>query len=324
MKEVFLLGAGFSKAVHSSMPDLKELSSKVRERCENRGNKLPPPLPDLENNIELWLTYLSQSQPWLTEYYNLQNRALFLHMTEIIRQVLNETTREAVAQDCPEWLYSLIKWWHKNTSSVITFNYDTLIERVVLNALKDVGIGTQDIYPVSFTNIMSRRFPIVGDTQKDSFRLFKLHGSVNWYYSGAPSFHGEVLYYGSISPWGEVSEWENQSISEASDKVPLIVPPTSEKTTYFQHETLRQIWLKASASLSAATHVYCIGYSLPVTDLGIRFFLQHGRPQEKISLVIVNKDSEVVEHYQKLLGNSYNIDGKYAATGIEGLVKDLN
>lgn len=321
MKEVFILGAGFSKAVHSSMPDLKELSSKVREKIENRGNKLPPPLPDFENNIELWLTYLSQSQPWLKEYYNLQNRALFLHMTEIVAEILNNATKETVSQDCPNWLCSLIKFWDKNKSSVITFNYDTLIER----AASKIEISKESIYPVPFTDIMRERAFRLGSDTKDSFKLFKLHGSVNWYYSGSASFNGEVLYSGDISSWGEQgNELELLSMSAASDKVPLIVPPTTEKATYFQHETLRQIWLKASASLSAATQIYCIGYSLPITDLGIRLFLQHSRPNEKTSLIIVNKDSKVVEHYQKLLGNSYNIDGTYAATGIEGLVKDLN
>ena len=92
MRDVFILGAGFSKAVNPSMPLLKELSAKVRVQC---GEPLPPPLSELGDNIELWMTYLSQSQPWLKEYHNLKNRALFLRMTEIIGEILNHATSEA-------------------------------------------------------------------------------------------------------------------------------------------------------------------------------------------------------------------------------------
>jgi len=315
------LGAGFSKAVHDSMPNLKELSIKVKEKCTGVFS-LPPPVLDLGDDIELWLTYLSQPQPWLKETDNLQNRAIFLHMTEVIGQVLDETTKEAVGQNCPEWLCSLVKYWNAHKSSIITLNYDTLIERV---AGKN-GIATQNIYPVGFTDVRRNQlFPCA--TLQDSFKLFKLHGSVNWHYSGAASFYGEVLYVSYVAGWGPLSDdAENQLRVAASDKVPLIVPPTSEKISYFQHETLRQIWHRASEVLKAATCVYCIGYSLPTTDLGIRFFLIHGKPNGKIPLSIVNIKNEnidVAKHYQDLLDNSYNIDGKYATTGVEAFVEDL-
>lgn len=310
MPDVFILGAGFSKAVHSSMPLLTELSVKVREQLERDG-KLPPPLLNLGDNVELWLTYLSQPQPWLKEYDNLQNRALFLRMTETIGKVLHTSTIETVSRGCPDWLRDLVQRWDNDKSSVITFNYDTLIERAALT----FDIVPQHIYPVPLTSV--RRVPEWGSDPKKSFRLFKLHGSANWYYSGAESFYGEVLYYGHVAPWGEASnEVERESTLAASDKVSLVVPPTTEKVRYFQHETLRQIWCKASEALSAAAHIYCVGYSLPLTDLGIRFFLQHSRPMQKVSFQIVNKDQTLVEHYKKLLGNSYNIDGQYSTTGV--------
>lgn len=320
MPEVFVLGAGFSKAVHDSMPLLEELSLQIRHRVTD----LPPPLLDLGDNIELWLTYLSQPQPWLKEYYNLQNRAQFLRITELIGEILNERMVHAVSQDGPGWIHQLVNSWHEKRATVITLNYDTIIERAAVKA----GIDVCTIYPVTLADV--RRASSWGVEEIESFRLFKLHGSVNWYYSGAASFHGEVLYYGVVAPWGQSNdEGERQCTLAASDKVPLIVPPTTEKIGYFQHETLRQVWLKASQALSAATCVYCVGYSLPFTDLGIRFFLQHSRPNEKVPLFIVNKTKnvnetkDVVERYQQLLSSSYEIKGDYAATGAEGLLDAL-
>ncbi len=318
MKHVFIVGAGFSKAVHSEMPDLKELSTRVRGKCSGTF-ALPPPLMRLGDNIELWLTYLSQDQPWLKEYYNLQNRATFLHMAEVIGQVLDSTTRDAVGNDCPDWLLMLIKWWNTNKSDVITLNYDTLIER----AAETQEIDIRNMYPTPLTDIRRAGGILAPDDSLNWFRLYKLHGSVNWYYSGAASFRGEVLYLSPVARWGSSLGIENEWKWAASDKVPFIVPPTTEKATYFQHETVRLIWQKASAALGAASQVCCIGYGLPETDLGIRFFLSHSNPGSKVPLLVVNKDRSVVKRYHDLLGSSYDIDDTYADAGAEAFVKQF-
>ena len=54
MGDVFFLGAGFSKAISDEMPLLKELSTTIRQS----GIDLPSPLPLLNDNLELWLSYL--------------------------------------------------------------------------------------------------------------------------------------------------------------------------------------------------------------------------------------------------------------------------
>ncbi len=59
MNDVFILGAGFSKAIHSGMPTLADLTDEVARRLRGSECSLPQPLMDLENNIELWITYLS-------------------------------------------------------------------------------------------------------------------------------------------------------------------------------------------------------------------------------------------------------------------------
>ena len=68
---VFILGAGFSKAANNVMPTLGDLSTAIRERI---GKTLPKPLEELGNEVELWMTCLSQVQPWFKDYHNLENR----------------------------------------------------------------------------------------------------------------------------------------------------------------------------------------------------------------------------------------------------------
>ncbi len=65
MGDVFLLGAGFSRAISKSLklsaydalPLLRELSSAIRQRVELPANVLA-----LGDNLALWLTYLSRPQ----------------------------------------------------------------------------------------------------------------------------------------------------------------------------------------------------------------------------------------------------------------------
>ena len=108
MPDVFLLGAGFSKAVSNHMPDLREMSEILRGRID-----YPPRVESLTSNVEHVMTYLSQSQPWLAEPDNLENRATFLRVTREIGSLLEERTRKAVKQSCPEFLKALVNYWHR-------------------------------------------------------------------------------------------------------------------------------------------------------------------------------------------------------------------
>ena len=111
MTEVFLLGAGFSKAISKHMPILAELSKKVQSRTSPTANS---PIWDMfKDDLEMWLTYLSQSHPWISESENLRNRALFLDLSRSIADELEECENLATQDFPPDWLSSLIKWWHE-------------------------------------------------------------------------------------------------------------------------------------------------------------------------------------------------------------------
>ena len=97
--------------------------------------------------------------------------------------------------------------------------------------------------------------------------------------------------------------------------------PTSEKIGYFSHESIRQLWQQASLALQAATEVYCVGYALPPTDLGIRFFLQYSRPNAEVPLFVVNRAGDVVSRFNCFLGNAYSIQDKFGESGVENFVK---
>ena len=160
MSDVFLLGVGFSKAVSDGMPLLQELSSQIRGRLSD----LPESLSTVGDNIEIWLSYLSQPHPWLRESENLRNRALALEITEEIEKVLDEKEQLVVQDECPSWLLTLTQHWYETQAEVISFNYDTLVERaagkISTGKGQDSHLWTEHLYPVKFT-LSTRRDAVV-------------------------------------------------------------------------------------------------------------------------------------------------------------------
>ena len=306
MSAVFLLGAGFSKAVSTQMPDMKEMSEFLKGRFSH-----VPAIEHLADNVEHLMTYLSQSQPWLAEPDNLENRAAFLRLTREIGTILEEQTSEAVKEPCPQFLNTLVDYWHKVQATVITCNYDTLIERAVQHVETKPGsyLAPDNISPIPMPD-PRRGSMIFGADQNPSFTLLKLHGSVNWYYSGASTYFGETIYRVRATKWGADNKNEMEAREAASDKARMIVPPTTEKVGYFQHEAIRLLWSKAGEALATANQLFCIGYSLPETDLSMRFFLKSLLPNETV-LSIVNIDAGLSDHYQRLLGDKLKIDDRY-------------
>ncbi len=61
--DVFILGAGFSKAISRIMPTLDELGQKIRQ--ESRGQDGPGyDMAKWCNNVELWMTDMLHAQPF--------------------------------------------------------------------------------------------------------------------------------------------------------------------------------------------------------------------------------------------------------------------
>ena len=310
MGDVFILGAGFSKAINVAMPTMKELSEEVITKLESSPFPIQDTLYAMGKNVELWMTYLSQQQPWLNEEHHHRNLALAADILAAdirrhICDVIITRTKTSIESPIPEWLTSLINQWHSQRAFVITLNYDTLVERaahkVPINGKE--GVLAESLYPPYFSNIQSRSGEAMwSELKTDTFSYFKLHGSTNLYYSGRHSFYGETIFLSKAPPWGtEYSEYESRSRMISGDKEVLIIPPVTDKLTYFNNETVRRLWREASEALHAASRVIVIGYSLPPPDLGMTFFLQHSQPSENTAVYVVDEDSKVVSHYEKVL-----------------------
>lgn len=241
----------------------------------------------LSPDFELLMTYLASDHPWLSESQNLTNRARFLALAHNIALVILDCQNEAVSVECPPWLPPLVGAWHERRATVSTFNYDTLVEKV----FRELHPRWSHLllYRVPITPMLSRTAAVLAGPDEETFWYLKLHGSVSWYYSGAGQFYGEQIY--DIAP---TAGWQPDGIADLlttnPDKTRLIVPPTTQKSTFFANETVRAQWATTNFMLTKrATTLYFIGYSLPPTDQMVRFMLLSVSDQAQV--VVVNKES---------------------------------
>ena len=135
---VFILGAGFSRAISSQMPLIDELGIAIARRFR-QSDALSGLLDRYETdsidnclvpfgNVETWFTSLAVDQPFLSEAQKLQRRSLFVELADRIAEEVKERQFQASQDPPPEWLGDLLRYWHRNECDVITLNYDTLIE----------------------------------------------------------------------------------------------------------------------------------------------------------------------------------------------------
>lgn len=324
---VFLLGAGFSNAIGPDMPLMAGLGTAVQETLG--AGALPPPVGRFGDDFEAWLSYLATDQPWLSAAENLRNRAAFLDVAQAVEEVLSAAQQRATeGRSLPPELDRLLRHWIDTTATVVTFNYDLLVESAYLNV--ELGGGVEDLYRLPITLAAARTRPgkaVLGASPREPqvrFDLLKLHGSLNWFYSGLGDSAADTIYLGStpglwsvpVSPGSidrdEVVFGNPRERDYLVDKVPLIIPPAAAKGSYYSNLSLRRQWQVAAAALDAADELVVVGYSLPRTDELVRGLLRTISARLE-RIVVVDKDpGAVVERLREVYGPAVNIQGRFS------------
>ena len=101
-RDVFNLGAGFSNAIATQVPTMVELGEEVRERLSVEFDLVSAIPASLGDNIELWMTYLTQLQPWLREPDIDLHCSLCGRIRLSIADVIEERTLSAFATMAPD------------------------------------------------------------------------------------------------------------------------------------------------------------------------------------------------------------------------------
>jgi hypothetical protein len=304
MKRVYVLGAGFSRGVSEEMPLTDQLGNLIRRRSPDVAARTRGEFTG--GYFESWLSRLAESQPDLTEEVNLANRSLFLRITDELHSIIQEKQAVAMREACPWWLHKFIGIVHADEATLITFNYDTLVESTVdLRQIYDWE-ARQRVYSPHVIRHLPPPPPYPPRYAYDpaeTFRLLKLHGSLDSYWAPGDSSGATINRMPAAGEWGEPfipAERERRQVLPG--RSPFIVPPAAAKSAFYGNPISRELWRSASEALEAADSVGIIGYSLPSVDVvasGMFADRVASRPGVRVEVVNPCPD-EVVDRLHRL------------------------
>lgn len=302
----YLLGAGFSKAFHSPMPLMRELGERVLDQLGLGAEVLGP----FGGDLEAWLSYLANRQPWDDVPTSLDNEATFTRASEAIAVCIALASEQADARgnEVQQQLDRLVLEWRIHRSPVLTFNYDLLVEKAV--HARDPMVTGWDLYPAPLVlrEVQEGIRYGAGPLRQPCFELHKLHGSINWFHSTSNSTGPITM---ATADPGLITHEEGRQRYLFSDLGPLIVPPTSTKSGFYAGDAIRALWRTASNRLAATEKLIVIGYSFPPSDLQVLTMLRQTL-QPEAHILVVTQDEKVAGRVQ----------GAFSDRHVEALVDD--
>ena len=259
--DVVVLGAGFSKAVSDRFPLTDPLG---RLALAEAG--LPERSAFPGGSFEAWLSQLAEPQPYLEQAENTANLALFQRLVRALHTVMCAAECEAVQAGLPAWLARFVSALHARRATVITFNYDRVIERT-LESLELHDFERADgEQAVTWADVLGDVPPypplparFAGEV-RHTLHLLKLHGSLNWYWVPGDS-SGATLQH-----WELDDDVEGRA-RYLPGREPFVVPPAATKSAFFRNPIVSDIWQRASRALCDAGSVALVGYSMPLADM---------------------------------------------------------
>jgi hypothetical protein len=280
LRHVFMVGAGLSKAVNDAMPTVAQLGGIVARRIVNRPalGELPHAVQAIlrqgsipGNDLEAWLSTLATPPPFVSEIETHFYAGVFAQVAFDIGEEVEASEARVLAQDPPPWFGRLVRIWNVTGATVITFNYDTLVEHAAVRPILPWG----------------DRWPNV------AFNLLKVHGSTNWWRARGAAPGGDVAVQPLLPGWGA----EPDRLEPVGDER-VLIPPIVAKGSFYDLSFIRRQWQQARAALESATALFILGYRLPANDLAATALVsQHLAANAQITVVnrSPNKPAAVLE-----------------------------
>ncbi|MFQ5941829.1 MAG: SIR2 family protein [Nitrososphaerales archaeon] len=300
-RAVYVLGAGFSKGAggplvrdFSSETFLKGLRSKLGAGEQRKFDKVTKHMLDKIKggwcqNIEEILSHMQVAEQLGLASLRPQGKKLDSYDAGKLREDLEWYIEKAIdlmmdkePKPCyKRFLMNMVK----DEDTLITFNYDTLVERIFRKENRGFHYWLNE-----------------NDEQKGSL-LLKLHGSLNWIYC----IRCEQLWE-LEGPFARRSSFLCRDCGKSDKLRTLIVPPILDKSLYLTKKEegdfdLMAVWQQAIDSIRLAEKIVFIGYSLSDTDFYARKLFQiginmnHNYHNGSLNIILVNTNSETLIKY---------------------------
>lgn len=192
--------------------------------------------------------------------------------------------------------------YQKGEYSFVSFNYDILLDKALMNLLND------DIYcdyGINFSNNSKEEHPFCkwSPPKKNPVLILKPHGSLNWML--CPSCDdiyilGETK--GNIFKTGLLKKIEVCPVDNSTMKF-IIEPPSYFKE--YKNYYLQTIWKRFHEVVKQADKIIFIGYSMPDADIMIKYTIKRACFGQEKKFIVVNRNTgnELKNRYTRLLGN---------------------
>ncbi|MBI3476587.1 MAG: SIR2 family protein [Acidobacteria bacterium] len=203
----------------------------------------------------------------------------------------------------------------------LSLNYDILVDNALVAQERIFDLD----YCLEFTN-----FDNVGQwhrpNPKNSVRLLKLHGSLNWLY--CPTCRTMTLTPKDKSVCKLVTDPDACICSCGTLSVPIVIPPSYFKV--LSNLYLQEVWNAAEQLLSKSdVWVFC-GYSFPEADMHLKYLLKRVQVNSsKFRRVLVfnwhskkkkNEAKTEENRLKRFFGSGFDLD--YKRNSFEDLVSD--
>ncbi|MFZ5946367.1 MAG: SIR2 family protein [Stygiobacter sp.] len=348
---IFVLGAGASNP--DGVPLQKELlpmilSDEIDEIKNSEIGKIVNEflIDNFEFNKELnqypqleavfgFIDYFIEQNESLNAKYTFEKiRDIKEYLIKLIHYVVNLRTDKSSPYYHKFW--NLITE-HTNNVSIITLNYDTLLEQAFdfifkkKNGFIDYCIPLMNYEKLpqlkEYNFWINTREPLLVDENSNphSYKILKLHGSLNWKYCNCCN---QIL----LTPWDrkidlnkgkflgytypDNIEYEFSCPIDGTDFQTLIMPPSFSKQ--LNNPILIQLFSEAAREIRSTKKIVFIGYSLSDADVHIKALLKKAILNDVELLVINHRPKETMElNYRSL---SKNV--KFIYSSFENMISD--
>jgi hypothetical protein len=205
-----------------------------------------------------------------------------------------------------------------NEATIITFNYDLLIEKLLEGTFKwrrydGYGAHIPLAHKAMPTSPHTFLYPSINedtDTKWSPVTLLKLHGSINWGRAIIADDKSDLIFQIPISGGASMADFAVRTefgppFTQYFE--PVIVPPVLDKSSWLRNPTFKVLWNMAMEAVEAAEQITFVGYSLRATDFMAEFLFRQAvnmRSVERRIIVIDPKASELEGRFRDVFGST--------------------
>lgn len=283
--------------------------------------------------------FIQHNESLNSKYTNSLLRDIKEYLIKLVHYIVNLNTDknshyynlfwETVAENVPN-------------SSIITLNYDTLLEQSFeflfkKNYYLDYCIPLMNYEKLpqlkNYNFWINPREPVLvnEDVTPVPVKIIKLHGSLNWKYCNCCNLtlltpwdrkidlnRGKFLGY----TYPEKEEYEFRCPIDETDFETLIMPPSYLKTLH--HPVISQLLVEASREIRSTRKIIFIGYSMSDADLHIiALFKKHIQPGTEVITINPKKKDSLELSYKSISRDVKFINVSFEELLEKNLLKEM-